>query len=1247
MDTPTDNEGTSRPAAREYADPELLQIRQALQRRSEELAQQREWFATTLSSIGDGVIATDTEGRVTYLNPVAERLTGWTSQAACGLPLEKVFDIINEKTRQRVSHPVEQVLRDGRPVLLANHTALISRNGEEIAIEDSAAPIKDTLGNISGVVLVFHDVTERRQAEDAQARLAAIVANSDDAIIGKTLDGVVTSWNAGAERILGYRSDEMIGQSIKKIIPPDRHAEEDFILGQLRRGEVVDHYETIRVTKDGRHIDASLTSSPIRNADGDIIGASKILRDITERKRADKALRDSEAFLNAMFNQAAVGMAVTGLDGRFLTMNDRFCSTFGYSREELRQMTFLDVTHPDDIAVTRVTAERLLAGEIADYAYEKRYVHKSGATLWARTNVTLMKDTEGRPQRIIGALEDITARKRADSERARLADVLEKSLNEIYLFDAETLRFQYVNPCARNNLGYSAETLCALTPLDLKPEFDEASFRRMLTPLLAREKEKLIFRTVHRRADGSDYPVQVHLQLTGDFEQRAFLAVILDITEQEKAEEALSRSQAEVRALADSIAQLAWIAEADGHIFWYNRRWFEYTGSTPEAMEGWGWQSVHDPEKLPRVIERWQDSLRTGEPFEMEFPLRGADGMFRWFLTRAQPVRDADGKIKRWFGTNTDVDQVRRVQEALRDETRILELLNSIGHTLSSDLDLSTLVQTLTDGATQIVGAAYGAFFYNAVDENGERLTLYTLSGLPSSAFAEFDMPRNTALFDPTFRGQAVIRCDDVTRDVRYGSLPPHHGMPPGHPPVRSYLAVPVVARSGEVIGGLFFGHPEAGRFNERHERIIVGMAAQAAISIDNARLYEAAQNAAEERKHLLESERSARAAAERISGLKDTFLANLSHELRTPLSAILGWAQVLRHHLSDNPDMRHGLDAIERNARVQAQLIEDLLDMSRIASGKVRLDIQATDPVAFVEAAVETVRPAAESKGIRLEKFLDPLAGPISGDPGRLQQVVWNLLTNAVKFTPKGGRVQILLKRINSHIEISVADTGCGLKPEFLPHLFERFRQADATTTRKHGGLGLGLSIVKQLVELHGGSVYATSDGEGHGATFTVELPLTVVHRSLHNGERLHPQAPQFDSLDFRPTDLAGIKVLVVDDEADARELLKRVLTDCGATVITADGAIEALARIESDRPDVLVSDIGMPDVDGYAFLKQVRALGKERGGRLPAIALTAFARSEDRTRALLAGFLVHVAKPVDPSELVATIASVVGRTG
>jgi signal transduction histidine kinase/ActR/RegA family two-component response regulator len=407
-----------------------------------------------------------------------------------------------------------------------------------------------------------------------------------------------------------------------------------------------------------------------------------------------------------------------------------------------------------------------------------------------------------------------------------------------------------------------------------------------------------------------------------------------------------------------------------------------------------------------------------------------------------------------------------------------------------------------------------------------------------------------------------------------------------------------------------------------------------------------AQRRAVDERSHLLDSERAARAEAERASAMKDEFLATLSHELRTPLNSILGWAQMLRLPTVRPGDLQRGLETIERNTRVQAQLIEDLLDMSRIAAGKVRIDVQPVMPAAVVETAIETVRAAADAKGIRLTSTLDPSAGPVAADPNRLQQVIWNLLSNAVKFTGKSGRVHVSLQRVNSHIEISVTDTGKGIPPAFLPHVFDRFRQADASSSRATGGLGLGLAIVKQLVELHGGSVRAASPGEEGGATFTVELPLMAVHAEAA-GERVHPGAPGTAGAPFGRLDLAGITVLVVDDEADARELVARILAECGAEVLTASSAQEALATIERSRPHVLVSDIGMPAVDGYQLLRLVRELGLARGGGVPAVALTAFARSEDRTRALRAGYLVHVAKPVEPTELVATVGSVVGRTG
>jgi PAS domain S-box-containing protein len=399
------------------------------------------------------------------------------------------------------------------------------------------------------------------------------------------------------------------------------------------------------------------------------------------------------------------------------------------------------------------------------------------------------------------------------------------------------------------------------------------------------------------------------------------------------------------------------------------------------------------------------------------------------------------------------------------------------------------------------------------------------------------------------------------------------------------------------------------------------------------------------ERAKLLASERVARSNAEHANRMKDEFLATLSHELRTPLNAILGWSQLLRGGNSPEEELNQGLDTIERNARAQTQLIEDLLDMSRIISGKMRLDIQRVVPISFVKAAIETIRPAADAKGVRLEQILDPLSGPIAGDPSRLQQVAWNLLSNAVKFTPRGGKVQVILQRVNSHIELTVADTGQGISPDFKPFIFDRFRQADATTTRRYGGLGLGLAIVKQLVDSHGGTVSVQSPGEGQGATFTVTLPLSAVQTQTDDGTRLHPASSGLDFDQNARADLSGLKVLVVDDEADARELIRRVLTGCGAEVITASSAAEALTLL--DGSDVMLSDIGMPEVDGYELLRRVRAMPAVRGGKIPAIALTAFARTEDRTRALMAGYQVHISKPVSPPELIASVASVTGRTG
>ena len=402
------------------------------------------------------------------------------------------------------------------------------------------------------------------------------------------------------------------------------------------------------------------------------------------------------------------------------------------------------------------------------------------------------------------------------------------------------------------------------------------------------------------------------------------------------------------------------------------------------------------------------------------------------------------------------------------------------------------------------------------------------------------------------------------------------------------------------------------------------------------------------EREHLLESEREARSQAERASQLKDEFLATVSHELRTPLNAILGWAQVLRHDQIKTEMLHKGLSVIERNAVSQSRLIEDILDMSRMITGKIRLDVQSVDLHDVVASTVETIRPAAEAKEITLQMLLDPRAGPVRGDPNRLQQVAWNLLSNAVKFTPKGGKVQVSLERINSHVEITVADTGQGMESDFLPFVFDRFRQFDGSTTREHSGLGLGLSLVKQLIDLHGGQVSVASPGRDQGSTFVIKLPLSIVH-SVDEPERVHPAAsieeedPRFL---YEQLDLHQVKVLAVDDDPDSLALLRRVLEGRRARVITASSAVEALELLQSEKPDVLLSDIGMPGIDGYELIRRVRSLPPETGGRVPAAALTAFARPQDRTRALLAGYQMHATKPVRPAELMALVASLAGLT-
>ena len=712
-------------------------------------------------------------------------------------------------------------------------------------------------------------------------------------------------------------------------------------------------------------------------------------------------------------------------------------------------------------------------------------------------------------------------------------------------------------------------------------------------------------------------------------------------------EEDLEHARAHLAAIIESSEDAIASKTLEGIVTSWNAAAERLFGYTAEEMIGQPITRIIPPE-LQHEETMILAKLRVGERIERYESVRlHKDGRRLEISLTISPIIDRSGRIVGAAKIAHDITARVRAERALAEEARALETLNRIGQAVASQLDLERIVQIMTDGGRELTGAEFGAFFYNVVEGSARSYWLYALSGAPREAFAQFPMPRNTALFAPTFSGEGAVRSPDITRDPRYGKNAPYAGMPPGHLPVCSYLAVPVVSHTGEVIGGLFFGHPKPDVFTERAERLALAVAAQAAIAIDNSRLFQRLREReaqlkqlAAERQQFLESERIARTEAERLSHLKDEFLATLSHELRTPLSAIQGWASLLRQRDVSPEDRERGLATIERNVRAQTQIVNDLLDMSRIISGKIHLEVQPLYLHEVISNAIEAVRQSAAAKSIRITPLLDSSIGLVRGDPNRLQQVLWNLLSNAVKFTPNGGRVQVILERVNSHVEIVVEDTGVGIKPDFLPHVFDRFRQGDPSTTRRYGGLGLGLSIVKSLVELHGGSVRVKSPGENLGSTFVVVLPVS--HVQDDDAPRRQRSEILTDPLQtIELPRLSEVDVLIVDDEPDGRGLIARILEGRGARTTCATSASEALQFLRERQFDILLSDIGMPDMDGYELMRQVRALDTSRASPIPAIAVTAYARGEDRQRSLLAGYQMHLSKPIEARELIAAISS------
>lgn len=1052
-------------------------------------------------------------------------------------------------------------------------------------------------------------------------------------VVVADLQGRVVRANDAYCRIVGRPAEELLGRDSQSYTHPDDIGPNTNKVRRIESQSLSSvAYEKRYLRPNGQVVYAQISLSAIRDERGQLAGMVGLVEDITERRQNELELASARRRLDSALIAGEVGTFVWEIPHDRVYGDPNFARLFGLQLDATGVAPldqYLKAIHPDDRQRTAETIDHSVqTGE--DYVCEYRVITDQRMR-WLNARGKVERDANGIATRFPGVVVDVTERRLAQerlaettAESDRLRRIYEVALSNtpdlVYVFDLN-YRFVFANKALLQMWGKTWDESIGKTCLELGyPDWHAAMHNREIDQVVATRapikgevpfsgtQGRRIYEYIFVPVIGSDESVVAVAGTTRDVTERKqteerdrFLVRLDDSTR--TLNEPYDITQISARLLGEHLGvNRCAYADVEG-----DQDTFNLTGDYNKGV-----QSIVGRYQFSAFGEEVLRLMRSNEPYiveDTETDPRCADvvPIYRQTAIRAVicvPLMKGDRFVaamavhqatpRRWKDTDVDllIHVANRCWESI-ERAKVARALAGSEERYRILTETVSAVIWVTDatGSLSVPNASWQTF-------TGQTPEQYQGWGWVNAIHPE-DRGRASATWQSALASKReyeshyrLRRFDGEYRDV--------------------------IARGAPVVGNDGTIKEWVGNCTDVTEQ----------------------RRSAEDRERLLDSERAARSEAERASRLKDDFLATLSHELRTPLNAILGWAQVLkRAGTRSDVDFAHGMDAIERNARVQTQLIEDLLDMSRIASGKLRLNVQRLDLVDVVNAAVDAVRPSAEAKQLRIEKVLDSPSAMLLGDPSRLQQVVWNLLTNAVKFTPAAGRIQVILQRTGSHISLSVSDNGKGIKPEFLPHVFERFRQADASTTRQHGGLGLGLALVRQLAELHGGSVTVASPGEGLGATFTVRLPMPIARPS----EGFDPAGAGFE-LGF---DLAGVSVLVVDDEPDARNLAKRLLEECRADVSTAGSAAEAFDLLCRVRPDVVVSDVGMPGEDGYTFIRRVRALPPESGGRTPAAALTAFARSEDRRRALIAGFQSHVTKPVEPMELVAVVASLAGRTG
>ena len=1151
--------------------------------------------------------------------------------------------------------------------------------------------------------------------------------------------GVIKSWNSGAERIKGYKANEIIGQHFSRFYPAEDVREgkcEMELEGATAEGRFED--EGWRIRKDGSRFWANVIITCLRDPNGKVVGFAKVTRDLTERKAAEEArirlaevtagreeaeralaqltrlqelagllaaASTPEEIVSVVVEKGALALAAdaatfaiwdgqhvriiaaTGLPEGALRAHREFSLNASIPPAvaiRTRQSAWIESSaeyarlYPDALGIVAPpgaacalpleVGDRVVGAMVFRYGggHEFTLAQRVFMSTFASQVAQAFARTETHARELDGKrrLEALGAIAEALSSALTVHDVAEAVVERgrqaaradtctLYSLDPETRVLELVaerggNPAVLDRIRRIAPDsgIPTYTPITtgkavwVQNDEEYARFYPEITRTVPPESRARAFWAVPLIAEGTAIGLLgmgFHEPRTFPPEERDFVETFARYCSQALLRARRLEAERDARTIAERLqASLATTLRSigDAVIATDARGCITITNPVADELTGWPEEEARG-RPLAEVFRIINEYTREPviSPVDKVLELGTVVGLANHTLLvhrdgRETPIDDSGAPIR---GPDGAIDGVvlvfRDVTEKKREEAR-RALLADATAALSESLDYEV---TLAKVAKLVVPRlADWCLIEVTVDGRGAAKRLAVAHADEATAERVRELPVRQR--DP-HAAAGIAKVLRTGKSELYAEVSDEIARAAGVDPdqvralqVRSAMIVPLVAR-GRTVGAIAFACAESGRvYTEDDLGFAEELARRCAVAIENARVYAAEQHA--------------RQSADIANRAKDEFLAMVSHELRTPLNAIMGWAKMMSSAPLDEKKRARAVETIDRNAVAMAQLIEDLLDISRIISGKMRLEVQAVELTRTVEAAIESVRPAAEAKGIRITPTLESGIPALVGDPTRLQQVVWNLLSNAVKFTPKGGQITVEVGLEDSALVVRVVDTGKGIDPRFLPHVFDPFRQEDASHTRSRGGLGLGLAISRQLVELHGGQIDAHSEGEGRGATFVVRLPVTAV-ASKHLNQPTQPRQIRLESSFERPMQLRGIRVLVVDDEEDSRQLVKAILDECGCIVTLASSVAEAMGSLRASVVDLLISDIGMPHEDGFDLIRQVRALPIASGGTLPAAALTAYARTEDRRRVLNAGYSMHIPKPVEPSELVAVVVS------